>query len=424
MCDTMVALPSYTADRSVLFAKNSDRSPNEPHQLIFIPHKTHTEAELRATYRSIPQVTETNAVLLLKPSWLWGCEMGVNEHGLTIGNEAVFTRFKAEAPTLIGMDYVRLALERCQTAAEGVKLICALLEQYGQGGNCGFDKPFTYDNSYLLANKTEAWVLETAGRFWSAKRIRRGCAAISNRLSLENDYDEIHPGAIAHALQKGWCKTEENFRFAATFADPLYSKFAKGHQRRTCALALMEKNAGRLTPTHMKSILRSHDDRLDKAPPLAQNSVGSICMHAGGAIGDHTTGAFVAQLLPDDMRLWATGASTPCFSTFKPIAFGTGGPVFDEANSAESTQYWRERELLFRSALSGHIDLAAYLPAKTKLELDFDSLTGTPQEVAAAAHKAEQAFVVQAEESFKTPAAKPLGNLFYRLFWQNKTKAL
>ena len=37
MCDTMVALGHTTRNGEVLFAKNSDRQPNEPHLLIHIP---------------------------------------------------------------------------------------------------------------------------------------------------------------------------------------------------------------------------------------------------------------------------------------------------------------------------------------------------------------------------------------------------
>ncbi len=41
MCDTFVALPDATADGSVLLGKNSDREPNEAHELLLLPAAHH-----------------------------------------------------------------------------------------------------------------------------------------------------------------------------------------------------------------------------------------------------------------------------------------------------------------------------------------------------------------------------------------------
>ena len=87
MCDTLVVLPNSTADGSLIFAKNSDREPNEAHHLLAVPAAEHAPGEmLQCTYIQIPQVPHTNAVLLAKPFWIWGAEMGANEHGVVIGH--------------------------------------------------------------------------------------------------------------------------------------------------------------------------------------------------------------------------------------------------------------------------------------------------------------------------------------------------
>ena len=71
MCDTLVALGNSTKDGSVLFAKNSDREPNEAHNILYLPRKRHEkDAKVNCTYISLPQVQETNEVLLLKPFWI------------------------------------------------------------------------------------------------------------------------------------------------------------------------------------------------------------------------------------------------------------------------------------------------------------------------------------------------------------------
>ena len=68
MCDNIVALGKATADGSVIFGKNSDRDPNEAQPLSWVPAQDHAPgSELRCTWRSIPQVDHTHAVLLSRP---------------------------------------------------------------------------------------------------------------------------------------------------------------------------------------------------------------------------------------------------------------------------------------------------------------------------------------------------------------------
>lgn len=63
---------------------------------------------LQCTYIEVEQVSKTHAVILSRPSWLWGAEMGANEHGVCIGNEAVWTKEPVgEGEALLGMDLLR-----------------------------------------------------------------------------------------------------------------------------------------------------------------------------------------------------------------------------------------------------------------------------------------------------------------------------
>jgi dipeptidase len=86
---------------------------------------------------SVPEAAPRAEVVLSRPAWMWGAEMGVNEHGVAIGNEAVFTRLPVAERGLLGMDLVRLALERARSADDALELVTYALARHGQGGSAG-----------------------------------------------------------------------------------------------------------------------------------------------------------------------------------------------------------------------------------------------------------------------------------------------
>src|SRR3990170_3595179 len=188
-CDTMVALPDATSDGVTIFAKNSNRLSTECQPLVRARGRRHPAgSELRCQYISIPQVSRTYGFVGAQPYWLWGLEHGVNECQVAIGNEAVYTRDPVPKTGLLGMDLVRLGLERAETALRAVEVITGLLETYGQGGPALPGSDVGYHNSFLIADPADAWVLEASGWRWAARRVPQ-VGSISNHIAIHDDWD-------------------------------------------------------------------------------------------------------------------------------------------------------------------------------------------------------------------------------------------
>ncbi|NWJ00691.1 SCRN2 protein, partial [Crypturellus undulatus] len=267
----------------------------------------------QCTYIEIEQAERTHAVVLSRPAWLWGAEMGANEHGVCVGNEGVWTREPVgEQEALLGMDLVRLALERSRSAHEAVRVIAALLERHGQGGRCKEEPaPFSYHNTFLLADRAEAWVLETAGPYWAAQRIAEGSRNISNQLSIGTDITAEHVGLRERARSQGWWSGDGAFSFAEVFSleqQPVRMEAAKARYR--AGKELLRQHQGHITAETLMGILR------DKAS--------GICVDSEGF---RTAGSMVS-VLPRDPALpcvhFFTATPDPSRSVFKPFVFVDG----------------------------------------------------------------------------------------------------
>jgi len=375
MCDTFIALHNATSDGSVIFGKNSDREPNEAQVLEFNPPYDYSGNEkIRCTYLEIPQVKQTHAVLLSRPFWMWGGEMGANEKGVVIGNEAVWTRMPLiRNKGLTGMDILRLALERSLTADRALETIIQLLADHGQGGICGYeDKRMVYHNSFIIADPKEAWVLETAGPLWAALKIK-DTYTISNGLTIGEEFDECHPDLINTARKRGWTKKGETFHFARSFSDWLYTNFSACRDRQNRSNRLINNNKGKMDVSSAIEILRDHKET-DYHP--ASHLLGNrLCAHAANRLfrnASQTVGSLIAHLKPDIQTYWATGTCAPCTGIFKPVWFEGNvvpnlGPVPDGTFNPKTL--WWHHEKLHRSVLLDYpTRIAAFKKERDDLE--------------------------------------------------------
>lgn len=334
-------------DEGVLFAKNSDRDPNEAQVLRWWPAADHpTGARLQCTWAEIDQAPRTHAVLLSQPWWMWGAEIGANEHGVVIGNEAVFTRRTGDRGdgALLGMDLLRLALERTTDATAAVATIVDLLEEHGQGGSCSHEHPrFTYDNSFIVADPHRAIVLETAGRRWATEEVRGPGRSISNGLTIP--------------------------AFARMHADPVRGRVAACAVRRARTEAAASAASA---PADLFRALRDHGPGSGPDWSVVNGALSAPCAHAGGLVtSTQSTASWVADLRAGAVH-WVTATSAPCTSLFKPVRVEVPLAVDPEpmpSNASDPAYRWWRHERLHRRVLRDHpASLARFVDERDRLE--------------------------------------------------------
>ena len=378
MCDTFIIHGRLMASGRTTLAKNSDREPNEAQYLETFAAADHAPgAKVRCTYIEIPQVAHTFAMIGSRPWWMWGFEHGVNEHGLAIGNEAVWSKVPASTePGLLGMDLLRLTLERAKTADEGLAVLTGLLERYGQSGATSALREQSYHNSFIIADAEGGWNLQSAGRHWVARRIE-GWDAISNIYSIGADYDRISAGAIDYATRQGWFdpKAGKPFDFAAAFADTTLA-FLPGCAARLAfaqsGLAALEQRR-KVELEDVFALLRSHgvaDQPADWRPPADGEAL--ICMHAGAPQHSETAAAMVAELpkgkLHDSPYLLWVALASPCLSSFVPVWQDSGQPAgWEQPQGRSNRDAWWNMEGMQRG-----------------IERDYGRLAKAPQAIFAA----------------------------------------
>lgn len=349
-CDTFALSASrYTGGRNIL-CKNSDRPLGEAQPLVFFPAADYPAGtELRCTHLTIPQIGHTYAVVGCKPYWIWGFEMGYNEHGLVIGNEAEFSRCDAETEEgLLGMDILRLALERAKTAREGVDVIADLLDKYGQNANANalFDR--RYENSYMLVDPEEIWLMETAGRNWAARRVE-DWAAISNCYSIRDQFDLCSPGLESLIRSKRWLHPDEPIDFAKAVTQPRAQQ-AAATQRWRRLRKLIGQHEGTLDDPAIKHVLRDHfvGELIEPRFGATHGTFVSICMHATAWDSSQTAASLLCGYDPVLGPVACYAPSLPCCSVYLPVYWTKELPhalSFGDGVYSGDSLWWRMQRL-------------------------------------------------------------------------------
>ena len=244
----------------------------------------------RTTYIDVEACAgDTIACAVSMPDWCWGAEHGVNEAGVAIGNETIYTTLdpRGAPDALIGMDVVRLGLERATSALNAVQVMSELITRYGQGGS-GHDtrngeRARPYWSSFLIADAHDAWVMETSGTEIATHQVT-ATWAISNRTTIPAfDARHRHPQQPVELL-----------------VDP----------RLNASRALLA--AGSLTVEGVQELLQSH---------IGGRDGWTVCMHAevNGECVEATTASMIVELSDNPTVWWAQGS--PCVTPYQSARF-------------------------------------------------------------------------------------------------------
>jgi dipeptidase len=244
------------------------------------------------------------------------------------------------------MDLVRLGLERGRSAREAKEVITALLEQYGQGGVAVRGTDRRYHNSYIIADPREAWILETSGRHWVAKRVTEA-AAISNVVTIEDDWDDASVGIQQHARDRGWwlAPPDQKLNFRQAFEDSELRHITEPRYLASCGFL---EGAKAKTVSSMKRHLRDHFEggTINLAYPGRPRT---ICVHPAEYLSS-TAASLVVELRPDaayPVVAWCSMA-TPCTGVFIPVVLGTPLPealVTGTESQMDGSLWWAMRHL-------------------------------------------------------------------------------
>jgi dipeptidase len=237
-------------------------------------------------------------------------------------------------------------LERSKKAMEAVICITDLLSEFGQNACGGYqNNNFYYHNSFLIADHSEAFILETAGKSWAYKRVT-GIGSISNALSIAEDFEAIHLEKEARTIQRIFAEKGTSFR--GKFSDLLYTKLGRAAGRQACTTGFLEKRETGIEAVTFFEALRQHNLTEGKFTPK-KATTGSICMHATGLTNpSDTTGSMVAEIRKNQAHtVWLTATSHPCMSLYLPFYFGENdhGPLFNHGAKPDQSLWWKAKKL-------------------------------------------------------------------------------
>ena len=258
-CTTILAGRQATADGSVMMAHNEDMGTLSG-RLVYQSSRRPAQENVEVNYVTLPQVEETFgfwasgnsrsvADSLYDGGWIL---CGMNTSGVSLGCNTMQTR---EEPIPRGQGIQRysirqLVLERSRTALDAAHLVGRLIDAFGQSGS---------PVAYCIADRDEAWLVETTNRQWVARRIPDdGFHVVANQYTIETEWDMASEGLVGYAVSQGWYDPSGGpFNFKIVYGDPNRMDRPVNTLRELQGRHMLEEKIGAITARDLLSVLSS-----------------------------------------------------------------------------------------------------------------------------------------------------------------------
>jgi len=367
--DMVAALGRATLDGVTLFGHNCRRAGRTAltlHRGVGRCHAPEERVETNGVV--VPQARETYTAVGVQTVGQWGYHHGVNTWGVAAGCTRVRTRMTCDSPTLAGTDLVRLGLERSRTARSAVDHVTDFLSRYGQGTGAADRR---IDSAFLFADASEAYVLETAGRYWVDQEVRE-IRAVSDVSTVRQDWDGIAPGFSGLAIEQGWWPADGSKVDFGGVAAAAKTPIADPFRRWGRATLLLEEQNGHVDLAFVRRVLSDHyegcSDEIDPLRP--RHDLSSLCPH-GRTKDATTTGASLVVQLPREAaaRIAWYCPGPPCVGVYLPLVLA--GDIMEACGASASDIHDRFADLLCQ-ALRSRSDWDLCRDSLGRLQARFD----------------------------------------------------
>lgn len=322
-CDMVVAVGPATVDGRTLFGQNCSRHGASFQPLFRAVGRHYALGEMiRTPELNLSQAGHTYTVLGSQPFGIWGFTHGVNDQGLAVGCTAYQTKLSTAKVGLAGTDLVRLLLERSHRAIQAVEMLADLLKRHGQARSAADTGDESGDHGFLIADASEAYLVETAADHWVYQEIRQVRAA-SNVCTIHQDWNWISAGLSSAAIEKGWWPCDGS---KLDFADALSDRptgLASALRRWGRATLLLEQQNGHMDLPFLRRLLSDHYEgtHFEVDPMTNQPGPLPLCQHSLDSTHPGTIASMVVELdaRPERLRYASCAFGPPCINIFLPI---------------------------------------------------------------------------------------------------------